>query len=114
MPEEVYVELSTEVIERLKLQRPRPNDAGVVDDPGHARVADRLRHGGAGRVDERWLGDVDEHRRERLRRTRLQRLAVDLLPDAFEDREFLLGETQGTRVADARRGPGDDDGAAVI
>ena len=74
-----------EVVESM-LHRPAVADAGVVDEPDDAFLADRFPHLVPGRGDRAPLGHVDRDRREPVGTGLGERLRVLLLADPREHR----------------------------
>ena len=88
--EEVDLELLAEVGHRLELDRRRLADARVVDEAREAVLAHGPGDHGRRRRDRRFVRDVDDQRRQSLRRLGLERVAIGLAPYAREDVEPLV------------------------
>ena len=114
LADEVHLQLLPEVGQRLELERPRLDDARVVDEAGQAALADGRRHRLDRARDRRRVGDVDEQRREITGRARCQGLAVGLPSNPGEDPQAHLREMPGRSGPDARGGAGDDDRVPVF
>ncbi len=103
LADHVDLELAPQVGKRKKLDRPRHDDAGIVDEPRQSRRADdagdRAGRGG----NRQRVRDFERDRSESRRALRLEGLGVGLPADPGEDSPAEAVEVERARRADARR-----------
>ena len=111
-PNRLTSSCAAEVLHRLELERARPHDAGVVHqprDPATIHCSSRCR---PPRNHVR-IGDVHEQRRQLPTSSPQAPRRRSLAPNAGEDPEPRLGETERARRADAGGSTRDHDGIAI-
>ncbi len=102
LPEDVDLELATQLVERQPLDRSADEYARVVDDG-----VERRRERGVECRHLLGIGDVERDRRDAAGALGCQRDAVGLAAHAAEDVPAGIGEAQGDGATDAARGTGD-------
>ena len=110
LADDVDFELTPDRVDGQHLQRARDGHAGVVHEGVEARAVERAFHIGPRRFNRVRVGDVKDDGGQPGRALGAQSINVHHAPDPREHPVPRAIEPKGARLANTRRGPGNEDG----